>query len=143
MAHNVIDDSPWFENIIQQTSIGWALQLGPAAVDQLSLNEGFVIHLDNGINVVLANSFKLRKNAKMLPVYLEELLDETAVTSQLIRQPVRRAFSTSAGTLEITFGSGAVEELTLVVRSPNWRIKFPNASTCYGLREGGIGMLPP
>lgn len=142
MAHKVIDETPWYDNIAQRNSNGWSLQLGSATVTQLRLDDGFVIHLDNEIDIVVDEMFKLRKDDQVFQVYLTEAA-HGVMASQLIRQPVRETLVTLEGTLEIIFKKESSEELALVVRSPNWRICFPDGSTCWGLLEGGIGLFPP
>lgn len=46
MAHKIIDDTPWDEDIAQQNPNGWTLKVGSAAVARLDLDDGFVIHLE-------------------------------------------------------------------------------------------------
>lgn len=97
--------------------------------------------LNYGVNIVIDEPFKLRIGDKLSPVYLTRPTDR-GTASGLLHQVVQETFATPEGTLEVSFARGDSEEQTIIVRSPAWRIRFPDGSRCYGLREGGIGMLP-
>jgi hypothetical protein len=125
MAHRILDNLSWLENIGQQSADGYLLKLDGAVASLASSEEDLVIVLTGGAKIVIHK-----------PVQPQTI-------GHVTHAGIREAVVTPDGTLHITFDNTSSGNWEQIVEPHAWKVYFPNGSSVTSLDGGGVELLPP
>ena len=142
MAHRILNNLSWLEDIVKQSTDGYVLDLGEITISDLISGDSFIIALSGGGKIVIRKPFELLRGGKALNVDPSSQTSMEEIT-QTLRSGIHGATVMPDGTLRLALGVSGLGEPTISAPSGNWQVHFSNGSSIVGLRGGGIEILPP